>query len=577
MSSAVVAAVATYYVACSAFIYIKVSPWCSRPQQGENERPLSEGTPPPSDGKAEPLLNNNSTQLRLSAFKRMGSARTKANSNPFYSDCWHLSPGFPRLKLALFGPVLVPLRGIGILVTLLIAAFLSSVAVAGVPRKNFECGSTVPLSGWRRIFRAPILVLGRVLLFCMGYMRIEEEGTPADLSEAPIVVSNHLGPVEPLILAIRTGGMPVSRLENASLPLFGPVVKAFLPIFVDRINADSRTAVREEIESRARGASSGLYKGPVFLFPEGTCSNGTSVITFKVGAFNPRLPIQPAVIEFPHSPGDFYPCWTVVAPSLPELLFRMLCQPWNRCKITWLPSVHPNGEDEMTEWPGPKLYAARVQGMVAASLGSESTQFAFEDVKLMHEARKFGDKFGALARGGAAVELRRVQAALPGLDIDEAKQTLEKFHSLDANRDGQLTFEEFRAAFGADLPTEYAKQMFDLLDDDCSGRLDFREFLVGSTILQASTEETVDDALKFAFKTFDLSNKGKMDFASAQRILRVIYPDANVETLRTTFQDMDKNGNGMLDEAEFVAWVKDHEETLPQMKKVLFVQGETKT
>ena len=36
------------------------------------------------------------------------------------------------------------------------------------------------------------------------------------------------------------------------------------------------------------------------IFPEGTCTNRSSLITFKGGAFIPGVPVQPVCLEFFH-------------------------------------------------------------------------------------------------------------------------------------------------------------------------------------------------------------------------------------------------------------------------------------
>jgi len=545
----------TYYIACSSWIYFNVAPWCTRPRTATASRTKEE----------ESLIDNENkkqTSRRLSLFARLGPPRG-SDENPFFSDCWYLSQN-ARLSMALLGPILFPIRFVGVALSMIAAVMLSSIIVAGIPHKHFECGSTRPLSAWRRALRIPLRLLGRTLLFFLGYIYIEEEGRPAPTKEAPIVVSNHLGPVEPIVLAVMTGGMPVSKLENASLPLFGALAKAFLPIFVDRTNSNSRQLVKDEIEFRAKSVMIGDFRTPVFLFPEGTTTNGTSVITFKSGAFNPRLPVQPVVVEFPHSEGTFFPSWVAASPSLPELAIRMLCQPYNRCKIKWLPKMDPL-EEEMTEWPGPKLFASRVQHKVAEALGSPTTQYAFEDVRLMKEATKIGGKRGALATGGAAIEFKLLQEFVD-ININDALKYLNKFNSLAKTSDGELTFEEFKQAFGEKMGTGTIRQLFDLLDDDCSGRLNFREFLVGASLTRATSEKSVDEALKLSFRIFDLKNEGSMSFQTARNILKVIHPNESVEKLQKTFQEMDENGDGLLDQDEFVRWAKLQDDALSKIK-----------
>jgi 1-acyl-sn-glycerol-3-phosphate acyltransferase len=62
----------------------------------------------------------------------------------------------------------------------------------------------------------------------------------------------------------------------------------------------------ESIASRAQFAAAG--EGPqVALFPEGTTTNGSYLLNFKVGAFKPGLPVQP--VHFDYSDPLF--SWTV--------------------------------------------------------------------------------------------------------------------------------------------------------------------------------------------------------------------------------------------------------------------------
>jgi len=383
------------------------------------------------------------------------------------------------------------------------------------------------------------------------------------MSEAPIVVANHIGPVEPIILAVLTWGMPVAAIENASIPFFGALTKIFLPIFIDRQNPDSRDLVKQEIESRAKAVTEGVYRHPLYMFPEGTTTNGTSVINFKTGAFNPRLPVQPLLIQFPHTPGHIHPSWGHPAPSLLELIFRLLCEPYNRCRLTWLPKVEPVSPDEMTEWPGPKIFANRVQRIFAEELGTPTTQYSFEDMKLMQEALKFSSRKLALEQGGAAVELKVIQSIISDLDIKDAKACLKRFHSLAKTKDGELTYEEFEEAMGVNeinnlyLTSKECRRMFDLLDDDQSGRLNFREFLVGVSLFRAASpdcSDTFEEVLKFCFRIYDTEGTGKIDYDHATHILRAIKPDGTEEEWKATFNEIDKNDNETLEESEFVAW-----------------------
>lgn len=38
----------------------------------------------------------------------------------------------------------------------------------------------------------------------------------------------------------------------------------------------------------------------ILIFPEGTCTNRSCLITFKPGAFYPAVPVQPVLLRYPN-------------------------------------------------------------------------------------------------------------------------------------------------------------------------------------------------------------------------------------------------------------------------------------
>ena len=69
------------------------------------------------------------------------------------------------------------------------------------------------------------------------------------------------------------------------------------PVYVWRDDPNSRQNTIKEIVRRAT-STDGWQQ--VLIFPEGTCSNRTGLITFKPGAFYPGVPIQPVCIRYPN-------------------------------------------------------------------------------------------------------------------------------------------------------------------------------------------------------------------------------------------------------------------------------------
>jgi 1-acyl-sn-glycerol-3-phosphate acyltransferase len=119
------------------------------------------------------------------------------------------------------------------------------------------------------------LAAGRAL--AIHGLRVEVQGP---LPRGPaLLVANHLSYLDPLLVASQLPCVPVSKVELASWPLLGPVARRLGVIFVDRRSPGSRGAVLRQAEEVLRRG------GQVLNFPEGTTSDGTSVLPFRKGLF----------------------------------------------------------------------------------------------------------------------------------------------------------------------------------------------------------------------------------------------------------------------------------------------------
>lgn len=116
----------------------------------------------------------------------------------------------------------------------------------------------------------------RILCRILG-VRVTVRGTLH--REAGLIVSNHLGALDPLLLAAQLPVAFVAHLEMSRWPLIGWIGRTAGIIFVDRTRptraADFVAAVRRRIRD---GVS-------VLVFPEGTTTHGDRILPFKTGAF----------------------------------------------------------------------------------------------------------------------------------------------------------------------------------------------------------------------------------------------------------------------------------------------------
>jgi len=276
----------------------------------------------------------------------------------------------------------VPIRGVLTLITLLLATLVVTVGTICMRRQDLEA----PMPHWRRTLIWPLRPLLRFQLLVLGYFWIEQRGTLAPRSAAPIVVSNHISLVEPILLMWALGATPVSAAENARIPFVGRILLALQAMLVDR----ERGAKLQSTSSVAPAGSQPQPLQPssadvntkirqralddrfprILLFPEGTTTNGSAVLSFKSGAFKPAVSVQPVVVQYPHT--FFDPSWVSEGPSMYGLLLGLMCQIYNRVQVTYLPVYTPSD----LERADPQLFADNVQQVSCQAALAESTHGA---------------------------------------------------------------------------------------------------------------------------------------------------------------------------------------------------------
>lgn len=120
-----------------------------------------------------------------------------------------------------------------------------------------------------------------------------------------LVISNHISLFEIATFPVAFGGSFVAKKEIESWPLVGWFAKKFGVIFVDRRPShaiEALQAVQEKVSA---------VKYPMFLFPEGTTTNGSYVKAFKSTLFNfvedSDVTVQPMVMNYRFKDGSVIP------------------------------------------------------------------------------------------------------------------------------------------------------------------------------------------------------------------------------------------------------------------------------
>uniref|UniRef100_A0A8C1KL72 Lysophosphatidylcholine acyltransferase 2 n=1 Tax=Cyprinus carpio TaxID=7962 RepID=A0A8C1KL72_CYPCA len=476
------------------------------------------------------------------ALPRQRSLLLPAVINPFVHDLKLTKAD--KIKCFLLGIILVPLRGIFLLLVLMVMWPISVMITFRQPLK----GAVEPMTGWRRFMHKRVMTfLGWLYFFGMGF-RVVVKGKQASSVQAPILaVAPHSSFFDAIVCI--EAGLPstVSRSESLEAPIFGRFLRCVQPVLVSRKDPDSRRNTILEIERRAK---SGGHWPQVLIFPEGTCTNRSCLITFKQGAFVPGVPVQPVLIRYPNKLDTV--TWTWQGP---------------KSIYTFLPPQIPTEIEKKC----PFKFAKSVRAVMAESLGLPVTDHTYEDCRLMIAAGEL-----TLPMEAGLVEFTKISRKLE-LKWDSVKKELESFANIACScKGGRITIEEFSSFLK--LPISPALQeLFALFDRNGDGTIDFREYVIGVTVLcrPANNEEVIQTA----FKLFDIDEDNCITQEEFSSLLRSALGVRDLE-VHSLFKEIDADGSGHITYDEFCSFALTHPEyaklftTYLELQRYQGLQGE---
>ncbi|TWW79481.1 lysophosphatidylcholine acyltransferase 1 [Takifugu flavidus] len=393
---------------------------------------------------------------------------------------------FEKAKIALMTVTLFPIR-------LLIAAFMMLLAwpfafLATVGRSET---AVEPQCLWRRLVDIILKIIMRVMWFAGGFHWVTVKGQRALPAEAPILTLAPHSSYFDAIPVTMTMASIVMKAESKDIPLWGTLIKYIRPVFVSRSDQDSRKKTVEEIKRRAH---SGGEWPQIMIFPEGTCTNRSCLITFKPGAFIPAVPVQPVVIRYPNKLDTI--TWTWQGPGAFEILWLTLCQLYNEFVIEFLPVYTPSEEEKRN----PALFAINVRRVMAKALGVPITDYSFEDCQLAMAEGQL-----RLPVDTCLLEYAKLVRRL-GLKPKNTEKVLQEYGNRARKLEGQkLDLDDF-AQF-LDVPvSDMLRDVFALFDERDENYIDVREYVIALSVVcrPAKTLQT----MKLAFKMFEAEEDG---------------------------------------------------------------------
>ncbi|GLH16238.1 Lysophosphatidylcholine acyltransferase [Gryllus bimaculatus] len=320
--------------------------------------------------------------------------------NPFVHRL-ELSTTYEKIKTGVLTVLVLPVRVAAIFALLTLAWLLACVGLLGVSERQLR---ERPLAGWRRGARAGCALVVRAVFACGGFWRVRVKGRRAAAAEAPVLaLAPHSSFCDALPVVclgapsaadarhLLAGAQHVPRGRHApggegaagdarrgAHPRRGPalhlprrqhhlqLINYTQPVYVWREDPDSRQKTIREIVDRA---TSPLDWPQVLIFPEGTCTNRSCLITFKPGAFYPGVPVQPVCIRYPNKLDTV--TWTWEGPGA-------------SCEIEFLPVYHPDARERAD----PKLFASNVRRLMARALGVPVSDYTYDDCRLLTRAKR---------------------------------------------------------------------------------------------------------------------------------------------------------------------------------------------
>ncbi|XP_014225661.1 lysophosphatidylcholine acyltransferase [Trichogramma pretiosum] len=440
--------------------------------------------------------------------------------NPFVHRL-ELETTYEKIKTLVLTVTLLPIRLALITALVIIAWLLACVGLHGLSEEDLR---RAPLKGWRRELRTLVCSVMRVFFICGGFCHVRVKGRQATNKEAPILaLAPHSTFFDSLPVIVLGGPSIVAKAEVSRLPFFGKLINYTQPVYVWRDDPNSRQNTVKEIIERATSKEDWPQ---VMIFPEGTCTNRSCLITFKSGAFYPGVPVQPVCIKYPNKLDTV--TWTWEGPGALKILWLTLTQ-WNSmCEIEFLPVYKPSEAEKLD----PKLYANNVRRLMAKTLGVPVSDYTYDDCKVISKAQHLH-----IPHASTIVELYKLRSKL-GLLKENTEEELvikkcQRFPEL-------VDYPKFVRLLKLDENNTAAQHLFKINDKHNRGMIDFEEYVF---IVMAIAN--ANDELDMVRVAFEVCSSDPTYHLNAQELRKALHMSLslNADDSDRIFQQIQRDQN----------------------------------
>ena len=158
-------------------------------------------------------------------------------------------------------------------------------------------------------------------------------------------------------------------------------------------------------------------------------------------------------------------------------------------------------------------------------------------------------------------------------ESEDVEQAMKLFIVFEHGESGVLSFSEFNEAIreiGLDPSSDQVKRLFNRVDSDGNGRIDFEEFLKlfalvsnkgkekGNNKEESQEDRVVDEERRKSLqllKMFDEDGDGQLSVSEWQKVLNRMGMKCNKKEATALFRNVDSNGDGKIDLDEFMQYL----------------------
>jgi len=147
------------------------------------------------------------------------------------------------IKLVIMFPIALVRLLLIVFLVVPLAWMFCKVATCCHPTGLNDQSDLEPMGSCRRAMLWPFRFLVRVLLFLCGYMYIHEKGccSCTALGTAPVIVSNHVSFIDPAFLFYKFLPCAAGNIGLMQVPILSAIFRAITPIAVDRDSKEGRS------------------------------------------------------------------------------------------------------------------------------------------------------------------------------------------------------------------------------------------------------------------------------------------------------------------------------------------------